>query len=73
MRELLVSRSVVKAFNVKQLNINKNLFILSKKVCSNDIYFSKICNKKALIKGFLRNWHPVGESNPCCRDENPVS
>ena len=40
MRELLVSRSVVfvakldtygQAFNVKQLNINKNLFILSKK------------------------------------------
>ena len=21
----------------------------------------------------LLRWHPQGDSNPCCRDENPVS
>ena len=29
--------------------------------------------KKPTNVGFLERWYPVGESNPCCRDENPVS
>ena len=31
-----------------------------------------IKNSKSLIL-LLEKWRPLGVSNPCCRDENPVS
>ena len=27
----------------------------------------------AMARKLLEKWRPVGDSNPCCRDENPVS
>ena len=30
-------------------------------------------NRLHLEKVLSLNWRPVGDSNPCCRDENPVS
>ena len=31
-------------------------------------------NKKAILNRMaIKKWHPHGDSNPSCRDENPVS
>ena len=36
------------------------------------------CKREVLLffdvgEGWEVKWRPLGESNPCCRDENPVS
>ena len=32
-----------------------------------------LSTEKAMARKLLGKWRPVGDSNPCCRDENPVS
>ena len=29
--------------------------------------------RRVTDEGKMEKWHPQGDSNPCCRDENPVS
>ena len=35
--------------------------------------FFKIVSFEGLPKFWQKKWHPHGDSNPGCRDENPVS
>ena len=32
-----------------------------------------LASDTAMASFLVENWRPVGDSNPCCRDENPVS
>ena len=32
-----------------------------------------LSTEMAMARKLLEEWRPVGDSNPCCRDENPVS
>ena len=32
-----------------------------------------LSTEMAMARKLLEKWRPVGDSNPCCRDENPVS
>ena len=79
-RLVLLPYLVIKKYEkgTNQVQINLNVGTSSQNNCrykkvSMQVHFFLRALKKPTSVGFIVNWHPVGESNPCCRDENPVS
>ena len=70
--KLEVWQNARKLVKEKKENLTKEIEILNKKIAvnPNSEYLSPI---SVYVPIHYKLWYTLGGSNPCCRDENPVS